>query len=158
MTNYYFDTSALVKRYVPEVGSAWVAEIVGSGTPKQPLHNISIAKIGLVEVAAALSKRRRAGEISPEASRVLYARFLRDSAEHYRLIELTDELCHFAARLTQRTSVRSYDAVHLAAALALNKQLKLFHLPPMVFVSADRQLCQTAQAEGLPTEDPKSHP
>lgn len=34
MTNYYLDTSALIKRYVAEVGSRWLINLVnGVSTP-----------------------------------------------------------------------------------------------------------------------------
>ena len=50
----------------------------GSGTPRQPSHTISIAKIGLVEIAAALSKRADGQARFPwKEVRALFARFLR---------------------------------------------------------------------------------
>ena len=55
MTIYYADSSALVKRYVNEVGSAWVQAICEPTTN----HIIALAHVGLAEIAAALGVKYR---------------------------------------------------------------------------------------------------
>jgi uncharacterized protein len=50
---YFFDTSALVKRYVAEVGTDWVQTI----TDPKAQHKIYIAEITGVEVMAAIARR-----------------------------------------------------------------------------------------------------
>jgi len=61
VANYYLDTSALVKRYVTsEVGSLWIQQITDPATA--PL--ILMSHMGLVEVAAALARKEREGEIT----------------------------------------------------------------------------------------------
>ena len=59
MTTYCFDSSAVVKRYAPEKGSAWVKSIV------QPTagNSVYLAQIGIVEIAAALSRKVRTHEL-----------------------------------------------------------------------------------------------
>lgn len=52
MAIYFFDSSALVKCYVNEVGSAWVESLINSNPP----NDIAIAQITGVEVVAALSR------------------------------------------------------------------------------------------------------
>ncbi len=159
MADYYFDTSALVKLYVSEIGSEWVASILDAVGPSGGLlHKIAFSKIGIVEVAAAVARRERMGEISVEQRLILYARFLRDSQRRYIMLGLTDTILYSAARLTQRVALRSYDAVHLAAAVALNKQLTSYKLAPLTFVSADEQLCRVAALSGLAADNPNDHP
>jgi hypothetical protein len=50
-----------------------------------------------------------------------------------------------------------YDAVHLACALALNRPLIENEMSPLIFVSADADLLDAAQAENLPTENPNDY-
>ena len=59
---YCFDSSAVVKRYAPERGSAWVKSVV------QPTSGNSVyfAQIGIVEIAAALSRKVRTNELRRE--------------------------------------------------------------------------------------------
>ena len=51
MTDYYFDASALVKRYADEPGCTWVRQVTDPGAQ----HTILLAEITLAEVAAALA-------------------------------------------------------------------------------------------------------
>jgi uncharacterized protein len=60
--------------------------------------------------------------------------------------------------LIQRYPLRAYDAVQLATAMVVNQSLAAHGLPPLYFVSADDRLITAAQAEGLTTDNPNSHP
>ena len=55
MSDYYLDASALVKRYVDEIGSAWVRQL----TEPRPGDAVLLAEITLAEVAAALAGKHR---------------------------------------------------------------------------------------------------
>ena len=59
MSHYYLDSSALVKRYLTEVGSTWISTLIDP----QADHTIVVSELTQVEVAAALSARHRAGGI-----------------------------------------------------------------------------------------------
>ena len=48
MSAFFFDSSALAKRYAPEVGSGWVISLTDAASD----HDILLAEITLVEVAA----------------------------------------------------------------------------------------------------------
>jgi len=159
VTSHYFDSSALVKLYVPEKGSKWVLSILRAvGADGYPAHQLAFAKIGIVEVASALARLERQNEITVEKRRSLYASFMRDNQSRFRLLGLTDDILHLAARLTYRTVLRSYDAVHLAAALTLNQQLASAGLPPLIFITADDQLYEAAIHQGLAADNPNHHP
>ena len=59
---YCFDSSAVVKRYAPETGSAWVKSIVAPASE----DTIYLGQVGVVEIAAALSRKVRTQELSQE--------------------------------------------------------------------------------------------
>jgi len=59
MTTYYLDTSALSKRYVQEIGTAWVRALVAPAAG----HTLLTARITMVEVYSALARRRREGSV-----------------------------------------------------------------------------------------------
>src|SRR5271166_2092441 len=52
---YFVDSSALVKRYVQEVGTPWVRRLTHRGQA----HEIYLASITPVELTAAVARRRR---------------------------------------------------------------------------------------------------
>jgi predicted nucleic acid-binding protein len=67
MPAYYFDTSALAKRYVVEVGSAWVQTIVA----QQSGQTIYTSVLTQPELVSALRRRVREGLLeAPEAQRL----------------------------------------------------------------------------------------
>ena len=154
MTAYCFDSSAVVKRYAPERGSAWVKSIV------QPTagNSVYLAQIGIVEIAAALSRKVRTHELRREDYEAALGLFLTDvrNAE-FTLIPVSDHIIELAVDLTGRHPLRGYDAVHLATAVILNRALHEADAPPLTFVAADTRLCDAAGREGLLSVDPNQH-
>jgi predicted nucleic acid-binding protein len=151
MSDFFLDTSAIVKRYSPEAGSDWIKAI----TDIIAGHDITLAEITLAEVAAAFAAKARApGGITIEERDQALADFLRDCDEHYDLLSISREVIDLAVSLTQRHKLRGYDAVQLAGALIVNTELLAEGLPSLTFVSADEDLVEAAEAEGLLTENP----
>jgi len=151
---YFLDSSALVKRYGLEAGTAWISQLW------DPLQGniIAVARITIVEVAAALASKRRADTITqPEYVQAL--KDVKDDFVHeYLRVNVGQSALDLAVDLTERNRLRGYDAVQLAAALTLNSVLTRKRLPPLTFVCADRDLLIAAQAEGLVVDDPNQHP
>lgn len=56
MTTFYLDASALVKRYSPERGSAWVETL----TTRSPENSFVTAEFTMAEAAAAFAAKHRA--------------------------------------------------------------------------------------------------
>jgi len=151
---FFLDSSALVKRYLAEVGSTWVAGLCDPNSG----NSIVLAAITRVEVAAALASRQRAntGMLVEERER-LFRLLVEHATNEYTLIPLTVPLIDTAMQLTQRHRLRGYDAVQLAAALDASRAATAAGLPGLTFVSADSDLNAAASAEGLQADDPNQH-
>ena len=152
-TAYLFDSSALVKRYVAEVGSAWV----GALCKPEAGNIIASAHIGMVEVAAALAAKVRGKFVTVSEYTNALNDLIFDARNQYELVQVEQSLIDLAIDLTRRHKLRGYDAVHLAAGLSLNAALLARSLPSLVFVSADNDLLSAAKVEGLPTDNPNAH-
>lgn len=150
MAAYYFDTSALVKRYVREPGSPWVQALYD---PDQN-HDLYTAQITGAELVAALYRRMRDKSLSKAMTTRLTNHFLADWAARFAIVAVNDELVNRAIHLIQVYRLRGYDAVHLAAAITIQEQLVHAQLALLTFVSADEEQLNAAKAEGLPTENP----
>ena len=158
MATYYFDASALVKLYVPEIGSRWTASVIGEkGDDGQPRHIVAFSEIGMVEVAAAVARRERLGDIGADLGRALFRRFIQDCERWFFTLAVRGDIIRQSTRLTQAHALRAFDAVHLGTALMLEDQLRAAGLAPHTFVSADRDLVAAAAREGLLTADPAEH-
>ena len=155
MSDYFFDSSALAKRYLSEVGTAWVRTLVAPITG----HTIWIAELTEVEVASALAARQRAPRgITRQERDATVALLALHCGSEYRLVALNRSILDAAIDLTQRHRLRAYDAVQLATALAANAALLAAGLLGPTFVAADGDLIAAARAEGLAADDPNLHP
>jgi hypothetical protein len=146
MTVYYLDSSAWVKRYCQEPGSAWVAKLFAQ-TP-----NLACSTLGVIEVTAALSRKAKAGELDAVAFEARLELADRDWAG-FMALELTAELLDRARQAARDRALRAADAIHLAAALVLRRD---FAEPGdrVVLVTSDEELESAAVAEGIPVVDP----
>lgn len=154
MAAYYFDTSALVKRYAVEVGTIWVRSITSPGAG----HILFVALISGAEVVAAIAKRERMGSLSSTDAQQAISDFQNNFQAQYSVIALTRDIVERAMDLVPKRSLRGYDAVQLATALILNDESITSGSAPITFVSADGNLNNAAAQEGLAVETPQAHP
>ena len=85
MAAYFFDSSALVKRYVVESGTRWVRDLCDPAAG----HTLYIARISGAEVIAALARRTRTGSLTQSAAQSAMAAFRSDFGGAYLVSELT---------------------------------------------------------------------
>jgi predicted nucleic acid-binding protein len=150
---YYLDTSALVKRYAVETGTAWVVFL----TSPTAGHEIATVRVSGPELIAAVARKVRSGQLAPADAERARAAFRADWQAQYLIVEVTAAVAERAMDLAWRHGLRGYDALHLAAALELQDVRRSLGLPALTFVSADRDQLQAASAEGLPVDDPNLH-
>lgn len=155
--NLFFDTSAVVKRYVAEMGSEWVktqCELAAGNT-------IILSYATLVEAVAAFCRKARQQDFSQrisEADRDRHIKLFRqDVEEQYYVVRVTKPIYLRAGNLCRSYKLRSYDAVQLATALIMNERLITDGKAALVFVSADVELLNVAEAEGLDIQNPNAY-
>jgi uncharacterized protein len=154
MAALIFDASAIVKRYLNEIGSGWVRGLADPAAA----HELFLTRIARVEIIAAVTRRGRGGVIPVAAASALLAQFRHDAAHQYNILEVTPVLLADAERLAEVHGLRAYDAVQLAATLELHQARSAAALSRLALISADHELNAAAMAEGLLVEDPTSHP
>ncbi len=154
MTTYYFDTSALSKRYVQETGTAWIRTLTNPAAG----HTLLTARITMVEIYSALARRKREGSVPAADCAVAARAFTAHSATEYDFVELDAGVVTLARDLLDRYPLRAYDAVQLASALVANRALQAANLAPLSFLSSDNRLNTAATAEGLAVDNPNAHP
>jgi len=154
MATTYIDTSALVKRYVAEAGSAWVRRTVA-----RPVHHaIYTAALTEVEVRSALQRLVRESRLDTTQAQRLTQRVLQHFTRRYQLIRITRPVVAEAGRLVEGYPLRAYDAVQLACALTVRRGMHRRGMPPPLFVAADAMLLAAARAKGFLVDHPLQHP
>lgn len=136
----YFDTSALIKRYVEELGRREVLALLRK-------NRCVISAVLPVEVRSAL--RRRVAERTLDGRRLssILKRFAADRP-YWTVIEVSGDVLTAAESLSGAHPLRALDSIHVASA-------KLFAdrsaSQTFTFVSADVQQTRVAEALGLKT-------
>ena len=148
---YFADTSALVKRYVNEVGSEYVRTLVAAA-------DIILYQSFLtpLEITSTFYRRHRMNELSTEGLTLVLQAYTVHSHKEYALIPYSEDLMNKAATLIARHPLRTLDAIQLAAALGLRTSLP-GDAPPFTFLSADDRLVAVARREHLLAENPNDH-
>ena len=152
MSHYFLDSSALIKRYIEEPGTFWIRRITASALK----HDIVIAPITRVEVVSGIMRLMREGALEKSAAQLI--RLLVDDHADFDYLEiaLTRGIIELAEDLLERYSLRAYDAIQLASALAGDAHITGESPLRLEFVSADARLLAAAASEGLTTIDPST--
>jgi predicted nucleic acid-binding protein len=135
--NFYFDTSAFVKRYVEEPGTADVAFLCAQAS------RLTLSVLCFPEMVSTLTRLVREGVLAPTDYSELKRRILDDLADT-ELITLTPAVIDAAVRCLEQSPLRALDALHVGCALVAC---------PDRFVSADGRQIDAAQAVGLDVID-----
>ena len=134
----YLDTSALAKLYISEARSDDLeAALLGR-------RDLIVSDLALSELASAIARRAREGELGAIDATRLYQRTLRDlTTGAFRRAELTGGVHREAERLlmglARRVALRATDALHLALAAAEGAR---------VLITFDRRMRAAARALG----------
>ena len=148
MASAYLDTSALIKLYIEEEGTAQVIGLLEGSDGPQPI----ILDVTLIESRSAVRRREREGDIPrADADRILQ-RIEADVSSSFLVQPSTWAVMEEAARLIDWYPLRTYDALQLAGCLVIRNRVPA----PFTFVCADAQLCKVAGKEDLTTLNPLS--
>ncbi|HCF28668.1 MAG TPA: VapC toxin family PIN domain ribonuclease, partial [Cyanobacteria bacterium UBA11049] len=140
MTAYFLDSSALVKRYISETGSAWVQ----LQTDQQTGNLLFIARITWVEVISAFARRQREGSLTSADVAQVENEFRADLNTQYQVIELDSTLAETAGQLVGQYPLRAYDAVQLASVLRIQPAFATTQSTSLIFLTADNRLSAIA--------------
>jgi uncharacterized protein len=149
MADRFFDTSAAVKHYRAELGTAEVDTFLAEAGAR---HFLSA--LGIVEVHSVFARLTRTGHITAADFHLARGRFLADiAAGLWQVLPLTATHFHDAQLLLVHhglgRGLRTLDAIQLAVALDLQTSTTLD-----AFVCADANLVYVATAEGLTVVNP----
>jgi uncharacterized protein len=134
----YFDTSALVKRYVVEAGRGDVLRLLRR-------HECVTSAVLPVEIRSALRRRVSDGTIDSARMPGLLGRIAADRA-YWTLVEVSADVLAGAETLVASHPLRTLDAIHVASAQLFARRLAA---PDLLFVSADVRQSATATAMGM---------
>lgn len=139
----YFDTSALVKKYVMETGSEDVVNLMKS-------EAVATSKLTYPEMLSAFVRRSKTGDISDDKLIEAVRNFEADW-NCFIVIDLQDDLLPITKRLIEKYYLRGADSIHLASALWIKDAVD----ENVTFVASDTGLLKAAQSEKLDVMNPQ---
>lgn len=133
----YFDTSAIVPLIIEEATSDTCRRLWNEAT------RVASVRLLYPETRAALARAERMGRLTADELTEAIGE-LESLIEQLDIIEVGAEIARAAGDLAQRFGLRGYDAVHLAAGLAMNDN-------DVVLVTGDHDLAAAARSAGIAT-------
>ena len=147
---YFFDTSALLKRYHDEIGSDMIESAFNTSEADRWISDISI-----IEVYSAFARLVRTGEVTPEDFQSAKLELDADIQEgRLRVVVLTGRDKSEAVRLIEQyglaQSLRTLDALHVA----VMKRIGPTRI--QTIYCADQTLISVLRTEGFTVVDPET--
>lgn len=141
----YFDTSALVKRYVKEKGTARVDALLAD------TDSFATSRLTYPEMLSAFQRRWREGAYSEDWLGRIIKNF-ETEWDSFIIIDFQEEFYKSTKHLIERYSLKGADSVHLSSALWLKHATG----ENLTFAACDKTLLHAAKAERLKTTDPQT--
>jgi uncharacterized protein len=145
---YFLESTAFAKLFVQEPGTEALIRLMENVEDNRKL----IAASAPLEVYAAIRRRERAGDISPDDAAAAFE-ILRIEAARMVQEPLNPAVLEAARQLLDRTRLRWTDALQLGAALVARE---MFRGTEIIFVSASPMLLDAARSEGFQALDPET--
>lgn len=121
MPLYFFDTSALVKRYHVEAGSKEVDEIFNN-----PDGIFVIGSITITEFVSAFTRKLHEGVITEDDLRACLSEFSKDIISSFWIIDLERSHINKSISLIAKHNLRTLDSLQLAVFLNLSPIMATF--------------------------------
>lgn len=146
MSFYFLETTAYASLFIRDPATAAVIHLMESVEDNSKL----ISAVTPLEIYAAVRRRGRAGDITPEDAALALNSLRLESA---RLVQqpLNPAVLEAARQLLDRTRLRWAQTLQLATALAARD---MFQGTPIIVVSVSAPILEAARAEGFKTLHP----
>lgn len=129
----FFDTSALVKRYIEEPGTEKVIQIC------RQAQDLVLSVICLPEMISTLNRLVRETRLTTD-DYLTTRDLIFNEIEDVEICHITPEVISRTIGCLENSSLRAMDAIHIGCALIVE---------PDLFVSSDQRQIEAARKEGL---------
>ena len=140
----YLDTSALVKLFAVEDGSALVRGLLSG-----PAAILLTSRLAYTEAAVSLARMVHLGRILASDLPEHLGALDNYWEESIQEVALSEEVLRDARQLAQRFPLRTYDAIHLASAREAKRMLRGVFEGELRFLAFDSGLVKAARSIGF---------
>lgn len=151
MKHFYFDTSALFKRYHDEAGSGFINTLFEHSNQNRYTFYTSI--LTGIEFCSAIRRHQREGGIDEQIAVEIIHTFMIESEKTLSTFPVENHLIQCSMNLIAKYPLKAYDAVQLATCIEARDFS--VHLNNFYFVCDDHQLGEAARSEGIIVLNPR---
>jgi predicted nucleic acid-binding protein len=137
---FFFDTSALIKRYISEIGSNKVDELF------EIAENIIVSPVTKIEAHSTLKRLLATNSISEEDYETVKSNTDYDF-KYFTVVSLNEEIEKEAIKLIEKYQLKTLDSIQLASVLYRKIDIS-------GFIVSDVKLKNAAEAENIEVIDP----
>jgi predicted nucleic acid-binding protein len=150
---FFWDASALAKRYFSEVGSDTVNALFASLSPQ----DMAATPWAYAETYSMLLRRLNSGSLDPAAFTTSVTALQDEVVDdpNFDLLSIRDSAVFASVAMIRKHSLNATDAAILTMLLDYLQALPLAR-SACVLVAADKRLLRAADAEGLKSLDPEA--
>jgi len=152
--HFFFDASALAKRYTPETGTDTIDVIFDNVS----FERLMCSAIGALEVFWICVRKRNDGRINARdfSQATLYFRQeVLAAGSDFQTLSTSESNLQLPMTFIEVHAINSTDALVLASALEVAQRLRTVG-DDLVLVASDQRLLRAAQAEGLSSFNPET--
>jgi predicted nucleic acid-binding protein len=152
VTHFYWDASALIKRYAPETGT----DIVNRLFSTVALDRMLCLAINTGEVISVFVRKRNDGTITQGDFSQALMEFRAEvlDSDDFKVVSVDDALIMESHSLIDRHNLNATDALILRSALDIADELQP-EGDSLILMTADRRLFRAAGSEGLRALNPE---
>ena len=154
MPLHYLDTSALVKQYLPEPGSNWVKSLLA-------FEPVVVSVLAGVELASALARRVRQGDLSNDDKDLIFQTFLRDLSSYFVVgtrEDVIEEATNMLLTGPATIALRSLDSLHMATARIVFNRARRSGIATGDLITSGKTLAAAASWLGITSRNPEDYP
>lgn len=139
--NLFFDTSALIKRYIDEKESASIESLFND------VEGVYVSTITLIECISTI-KRLLKERIITKGEYDIVKNEIENDFQFFYIIQLSEEVQEAAIRLIEDYQLKTLDSIQYASALVMQTEID-------GIVTYDKQLIKVGVKENLKTVSPE---
>ncbi len=137
---YYFDTSALLKRYIKESGSEVIDDTIDKA------HEILVSALTHIEAISALRRLLSEGKICKADYKNIKSELDKDFKD-FTILPILQKTLNKAYQIVDAEDLRTLDAIQLATVIIASENIDKL-------VAADQRLLSAADNNNIVTLDP----
>lgn len=146
---YFFDTSALVKRYHEEKGTEFVDELFEDVKGKE--EEAFVSSLTLLEMTSAFKRKQKGNIIDEKEFDDILKTSFRELKEYFTIVPVTEETINESIFNVTEYALKSLDSIHYQTVKEVEEMVE----EDIIVITSDKELFDAFVEGGYESIDPE---